>query len=139
MRIRVLILLVPCLVLAMILGHGILSAQGGSAYGGVENCKMCHPDIYTEWSKSDHARGFELLTNVGQEKNAECLPCHTTGYGKGGYVDEATTPGLKGTACESCHGPGAGHMGDKTKITRKPPAGTCEGCHQATNIHSVTK
>jgi len=139
MKARVLVLLVPCLIVVMIAGDGMLSAQNGSTYGGPDNCKMCHPDIYAEWSKSAHAKGFDLLANVGEEKNAECLPCHSTGYGKGGYVDEATTPGLKGTVCEACHGPGAAHNGDKTKITRKPPAGTCEACHQKTNIHSVTQ
>jgi len=138
MKTRVLIMLVPCFFLLMLVGAGILSAQDSGAYAGVDNCKICHSDIYNEWSKSAHSKGFELLANVGEEKNAECLPCHTTGYGKGGYTDEATTAGLKGTACEACHGPGGAHNGDKTKITRKPPSGTCEACHQKMNIHSVT-
>lgn len=139
MKTRALIVLLPCLLAVVIVGDGILSAQSDGTYGGVDNCKMCHSDIYNPWSKTAHARGFELLVNVGEEKNAKCLPCHTTGYGKGGYVDEATTPGLKGTTCEACHGPGASHNADKTKIIRKPPAGTCEACHQETNIHSLPK
>lgn len=116
---------------------GIIVAQGNGKYGGVDNCKMCHPDIYKDWSKSAHARGFDLLVNAGQDKNSDCLPCHTTGYAKGGYVDQATTATLQGTTCEACHGPGADHMGDKTKITRMPPTGTCAACHQQQNIHSL--
>lgn len=112
-------------------------AQDKAKYGGVDNCKMCHPDIFNDWSKTPHAKSFDLLVNVGQEKNAECLPCHSTGYGKGGFVDEATTPGLKGTACEACHGPGADHMGDKTKIQRIPSGAVCAACHQKNNIHSI--
>ncbi|OFX16004.1 MAG: hypothetical protein A2Z18_04315 [Armatimonadetes bacterium RBG_16_58_9] len=120
----------------------VVLAQGEGKYGGIDNCKMCHPDILSDWSKTLHARSFDLLVNVGQEKNAECLPCHTTGYGKGGFVDEATTPGLKGTTCEACHGPGADHadhMGDKTKIQRAPSGQVCADCHQQNNIHSVPK
>lgn len=133
MKCRILVLL-----FAVIIGSGaVVLAQNAGKYAGVDNCKMCHPDPYADWSKTAHARSFELLVNVGQEKNAECLPCHTTGYGKGGYVDEATTPGLKGTTCEACHGPGAGHMGDKAKITRKPSVDTCSGCHQKNSIHSI--
>ena len=124
----------------VVAGVGIataLMAQGPGKYGGTETCKMCHPDTYGEWAKSRHARGFELLVNVGEEKNVKCLPCHSTGYGNGGFVDEATTPGLKGVTCEACHGPGADHNGDKTKITRVPSAKVCADCHQQTNIHSV--
>lgn len=113
------------------------AAQDNGQYGGVDNCKMCHPDIYNDWAKTPHARSYELLVNVGKEKSPECLPCHSTGYGKGGFVDAATTPGLKGTACEACHGPGADHMGDKTKIIRSPSGKVCSACHQSTGLHAV--
>jgi hypothetical protein len=133
MRVWVFVLL---LVLVGAAGVAVI-AQGQAKYAGVDNCKMCHPDTFTDWSKTSHAKAFELLVNVGQEKNTDCLACHSTGYGKGGFVDEATTPGLKGVACESCHGPGADHMGDKTKIQRVPSGATCAACHQKNNIHSM--
>ncbi|MCL5103074.1 MAG: cytochrome c family protein [Armatimonadetes bacterium] len=125
------------LLLILVIASGVTVVAQDKKYGGVDNCKMCHPDPYADWSKTAHAKSFDLLVNVGQEKNAECLPCHSTGYGKGGFVDDAATPGLKGTTCEACHGPGADHMGDKTKIQRVPPATTCSACHQKNNIHSI--
>lgn len=133
MKSRVFVLIMVLVVLA----SAVVVAQNNGKYGGVGNCKMCHPDIFNDWSKTPHAKSFELLVNVGQEKNAECLPCHTTGYGNGGFVDEATTPDLEGTVCEGCHGPGADHMGDKTKIQRVPSAKVCAACHQTANIHSL--
>ena len=126
------------LALFLVSANGIVvGAQTASKYAGVDNCKMCHPDIYNDWAKSRHAESYDLLVYVGKEKSAECLPCHSTGYGKGGFVDEATTPLLKATGCESCHGPGANHMGDKTKIQRVPSGAACSACHQKTNIHMI--
>lgn len=107
-----------------------------AAYKGIKNCKMCHSDNFEAWSKLKHARAFELLVAVGKQNAKECLPCHTTGYGKkGGYVDEATTPDLKGVQCEACHGPGENHNGDPKGIVKAMPASKCGECHMALNIH----
>ena len=76
-------------------GNLVYAAQDNGQYGGVDNCKMCHPDIYKDWAKTEHARSFDLLVNVGKDKTPECLPCHTTGYGKGGYVAEGHMHGTK--------------------------------------------
>lgn len=121
----------------VVAGGSMLFAQTSGKYAGTDNCKMCHPDIYNDWAKSSHARGYDMLVNVGEEKNPECLPCHVTGYGKGGFVDEASSPGLKGATCEACHGPSGDHMGDKAKTVRVPPASTCGACHQKLNIHAI--
>lgn len=67
------------------------------------------------------AAAFELLkpgvraeakTKAKQDPNkdythdANCLPCHTTGYGKpGGFKSIEETPDLAGVQCEMCHGP----------------------------------
>lgn len=129
-------LVILAVVIAITCASGLV-AQTPGKYAGADNCKMCHPDIHTDWSKSSHARAFELLTAVGEEKNAECLACHATGFGKGGFVDAASTPGLKGVTCEACHGPSADHMGDKSKTIRVPSASVCGACHQKLNIHSL--
>jgi len=89
-------------------------------YTGVSKCAMCHSDVHKSWQTSKHARAFDLLVNVGEEKNDKCLPCHATGFGKGGFSDAATTPDLKAVTCEACHGPGSEHSGVKEKITRTP-------------------
>lgn len=107
-----------------------------AAYQSIENCKMCHSDKFEQWSGMGHARAYDLLIAVGKQNSPECLPCHTTGYGKkGGYVDEATTPDLKNVQCESCHGPGENHMGDVEGIVGKPAAAKCAECHMSLNIH----
>lgn len=127
---------------ALALTTTALLAQGpppDAKYVGTDNCKMCHqPEPYTGWSKSAHAQAFDLLKSVGEEKNPECLKCHTTGYGKpGGFVDEASTPALAGVTCEACHGPGSAHKGIAEKITKVPSAKVCAECHQDQNIHPL--
>ncbi len=131
----IVILLVTCFTLG--LSVALLADEAPAKYAGVENCKMCHPDIHTDWSKSRHAKAFELLVDVGEEKNPKCLTCHATGYGKGGFTDTTATPDLAGVTCEACHGPGADHNGDKSKITRVPAVTVCAGCHQQLNIHGL--
>jgi hypothetical protein len=115
-------------------------AQGpssGAKYLGPGKCQMCHSDTHKSWQSGAHSKAFEMLTNVGEEKNEKCLPCHTTGFGKGGFTDAATTPDLEGVSCEACHGPGSEHNGDKTKINRTPSGAVCGSCHQSLNIHTI--
>ena len=107
------------------LAAAALSQEAGAenAYVGVKKCKVCHLKEFKSWSETKMSSAFELLkagvsaaakTKVKLDptkdytKDASCLPCHTTGYGKpGGFVDLATTPDLVGVQCEICHGPGA--------------------------------
>ena len=116
---------------------GLAEQSANAKYLGVSKCVMCHSDVHKSWQSSKHARAFELLTNVGEEKNEKCLPCHTTGFAKGGFADVATTPDLKSVTCEACHGPGSEHNGVKEKITRTPSGSVRGGCHQSLNIHAT--
>ncbi len=130
------------IVVALVAMSGVIVVaqdKAKSKYVGYDAC-VCHSDIQEDWAKSAHSKAFELLVNVGEEKNVKCLSCHSTAYGNGGFVDETTTPNLKGTTCEACHGPGGDHvdgMGDKEKIQRVPSGKTCGACHQTNNIHLI--
>lgn len=90
---------------------------------GTKNCKKCHIKQYKSWKETKMAKAYDILKpgeraeakkkaglDAGKDytKDAECLPCHTTGYGKpGGFVSVEETPQLVGVSCEMCHGAGA--------------------------------
>jgi Zn-finger protein len=126
-------------------------------YVGAKGCKACHSSSkkgaqYKVWAASAHANAFETLkteeaAKIAKEKGlevpayeaGECLSCHTTGYGKGGYEvkdEEFWNPaeddkagkkavkrmkGLQAVSCEACHGPGSGYK--KKKIMEEIFAG----------------
>lgn len=154
------------LVLALVatfvgLGSFAPMAVADHAYIGAKKCKICHLKEFNAWSATKMANAFELLKpgaaadkktaakldpNKDYTKDATCLGCHTTGYGKtGGFVDVATTPDLVGVQCEICHGPGGTYtqkeymsignkefkradivaVGFNGQITKD----TCLGCH----------
>ncbi len=91
-------------------------------YVKVKKCKKCHLKQFKSWKKTTMAKSFENLkpgVNAEAKKkagidpdkdytaDADCLRCHTTGYGKpGGFVSLEKTPGLINVQCEACHGPG---------------------------------
>ncbi len=93
------------------------------AYIGTKKCKKCHIKQFKSWKETNMAKAFELLkpgvradkkTAAGLDakkdytSDLECLPCHTTGYGKaGGFESVEKTPQLLGVSCEMCHGAGS--------------------------------
>ncbi len=120
-------------------------------YIGVSKCKMCHKKEekgaqFKKWEASVHAGAFETLKSeksaqiakdkgieVEAWKAPECLKCHATGFGAGGYEvmsNEFWNPaeddkagakavkrmkGLQAVGCESCHGPGSKYKSKKVK------------------------
>ena len=91
-------------------------------YNGAKKCKACHMKQYKAWEETSMATSFENLkqgVKVAEKAAAgledkdythdkDCLPCHTTGYGKpGGFVSIEETPNLANVQCEECHGPGS--------------------------------
>jgi nitrate reductase cytochrome c-type subunit len=134
-----------------------VALAGEPDYVGTHKCKACHKkeekgDQYGKWTEVPHSKAFETLKSekaikIAKEKglttapheSGECLTCHTTGFGKGGYEikDEAffnpsdddkdakrdarRMENLRDVGCESCHGPG----GDYAK--KKVMAGIYEG------------
>lgn len=104
---------------------------------GSQRCIGCHLSIFQTWQKTSHAGAFEDLSKRGPDgkTNAECLACHTTGYGqKGGFRTEADTPYLRNVQCESCHGPGIRHLRNPSeKGYGATTEQTCLRCHDGTN------
>jgi hypothetical protein len=109
------------------------------AFVGAATCQDCHGNRHEDWAATAHAEALEALKAIGQGANADCLPCHTVGFGEtDGFVDEATTPGLAGVQCENCHGAGRDHVlaarADVTNPAVHPPvdisANVCGACHQ---------
>ena len=131
-------------VVALLYLGGVASAHD---YVGAEKCKMCHKGdakgkVWEIWEASAHAKAYQTLVakGDGSEKNAECLTCHVTGFGKpsGFAVGDSTKANLANIGCESCHGPGADYkamavMKDPAKAKEAglivPTAETCKGCH----------
>jgi peroxiredoxin/nitrate/TMAO reductase-like tetraheme cytochrome c subunit len=85
-------------------------------YVGSDACRSCHSAEFETWSKSPHSHAVETLAKNGSENNAECLRCHTTGFGRSGGFAEGSSaadqPDLGRVGCESCHGPGGDHVSD---------------------------
>lgn len=105
---------------------------GTSNYVGADVCRGCHTAVHQAWSGSPHAQSFNVLKSAGAAGRSECLGCHTTGFGEGGFVSEITTPKFASVSCESCHGPGATHVGTRNPahIIRRPLTTVCARCHQ---------
>ncbi len=95
-------LLMLCIaaVLTLFIGLGT-SLAAEAKYVGAKKCKACHKEEYKTWTSMTHAKALSVL-NAEEQKNPECLGCHTTGYGK----PAASTAKLENVQCEACHGPG---------------------------------
>ena len=87
-----------------------------ASYVGSQICQDCHTAEFETWAANPHARAVETLVAEGQESNAECLACHTTGSDKpGGFpLSQPVTahPDLARVGCEACHGPGGNHVAE---------------------------
>ncbi|MHC5109815.1 MAG: multiheme c-type cytochrome [Planctomycetota bacterium] len=103
-------------------------------FAGSDVCISCHTNTHGDWQETLHATALDALKSIGQETNAECLPCHTVGFGEdGGYVDEATTLSLANVGCESCHGAARDHVDNVGDESMRPikdiSAEVCGACH----------
>jgi len=111
--------------------HGVPDIGGTSDFVGADVCMNCHRDIHSSWSASRHAQALETLKAIDADRDSDCLTCHTTGYREGGFVSTFSTPKFGGVQCESCHGPGAKHVGTRNPkdILRIPLTDVCAECH----------
>lgn len=105
-----------------------------AAYVGSDACRSCHPAEYETWARGGHAEAGATLAHEGEADNADCLACHTTGFGKEGGFPKAGAlsahADLGRVGCESCHGPGGEHVAeDARKIGTIVSLGDkCDSC-----------
>jgi hypothetical protein len=125
-------------------------------YVGVSKCAMCHKKRHeshvNKYMAGKHYHSFKTLKG-DEQKKADCLSCHTTGYGKGGYEvkddafwnpaadDKAGARAVKQMAdlqrvsCEMCHVDLVNKDNYKSHSKKDgyqalaPTAETCKSCH----------
>ena len=133
---------------------------GRPQYTGVMACTSCHGTAesnfqFSAWRLTPHARAYavlatphaaELAAAAGvtgdPQLAAQCLKCHTTGYGASAAEFQADFDLRDGVQCEACHGAGGAYsteavMRDRpaahAKGLRPVEAATCQACHD--NAH----
>lgn len=109
-------------------------AAGESPYVGQEVCKACHEQAYAIWEATRHAHAFASLQAVNKAFDANCIGCHTVGFGQpGGFIEPEVSGHLLNVGCEACHGPGKAHAasGGTVRLSgeHRPGPETCAGCH----------
>jgi hypothetical protein len=110
----------------------IVQAEKGFAEDSESDleCQTCHPAVYAAWENSHHGRAltdpaFEEAWKQ-QDKNPECLVCHTTGY------DPDTNTWVEnGITCQACHYP-IQENHPKQPMPSDRSASLCGTCHQET-------
>ena len=97
-------------------------------YSGEELCSVCHERPHATWTLTKHAYAFETLVEHGSDRDPECLPCHTVGYGlSGGFDPKLRQEHLRGVQCENCHGRGGPHQSPEFLKAGFEPV--CLTCH----------
>ncbi|RMF18247.1 MAG: hypothetical protein D6758_04605 [Gammaproteobacteria bacterium] len=115
----------------------LLTGEGASAkspYAGTEACAGCHVAASEAWKNSNHAHAFEQLEKVNKQFDANCIGCHTVGFGEpGGFIDPQSTPERMNVQCESCHGPAKAHVESGGQVKLAEVLGeqgpVCLQCH----------
>lgn len=91
------------------------------SYVGSEKCQSCHPNEFKIWKDSKHSHAMEALEKYAvrpslRQFDGDCVQCHTVGFRyQTGYRNDTETPHLRHVGCESCHGPGSGHVENPNK------------------------
>lgn len=134
------IFLIGIVCLCMAVQYHLLTAlaekeEEEAVYVGMDRCKTCHPEHVKAYSEWKYSRNFRILEMRGKDHDAQCLPCHTTGYGKqGGFRNVEETPHMKNIQCEACHGPASLHVKAPTveehQRTLSIPKNICTTCHR---------
>jgi hypothetical protein len=118
---------------SLLLGGLLLATAAFAAdFLGPESCKACHPDAYTSWKASKHARARDSLSPQ-QQKDSRCLSCHSP---------NETEAQVQNITCETCHGGGQYYtpvyvMKDPELARlvglQDPSEKSCRTCHDASS------
>ncbi len=107
------------------------------AYVGSVGCEGCHPGQVEFWRATRHSFALSALESTRQEVDAECFPCHTVGWGRGGgFLRPGRHQGFENVECAACHGPTGAHvLGGASyfmpNLISNPSMETCAGCHNS--------
>ena len=110
----------------------LLEQQAKNGYVSATACQRCHQQEYLQWSATRHAFAYQTLLKKERYFEAECVACHTTGFGyPTGFQIGDQNATLEGVQCETCHGPGKQHVGNPKKSNIRSGADTslCLQCH----------
>lgn len=104
-------------------------------------CGNCHVGRQAEWAATPHAHAWETLQASGSARPT-CEGCHTVNQ-RGNVLDEPGGHDVTGDVryedvqCESCHGPGLGHIQAPDLARPQAPLSVgpdlsfgCGECHQ---------
>ncbi len=108
--------------------------QKNSPFVGAKACQECHPQAFSIWEKTKHAKAYETLAAKNKNFDGACLTCHVVGLNSkaGGFISKEETPHLLGVQCENCHNPRKEHVQNPiVKLGTKE--NVCQSCHQGTH------
>jgi len=122
---------------AIMVAAAMAQAEEKNEYIGHDQCKVCHNKApegaqWDKWKESKHANAFEVLKGEAAKQIAldrglakpaheapECVKCHVTGYDIEKMEWPAKIKPADGVQCETCHGPGSGHVADGRDVMFK--------------------
>ena len=108
-----------------------------ATYVGSATCQACHPAAWAVYEKTAHARAWATLTVAHKACDLSCVGCHVVGWEQpGGFCHLDDAEQWANVGCESCHGPGKGHVEHPEdrkawgpQFVTQTPEATCRGCH----------
>lgn len=118
-------------------GNSGLRTLGSASLVGTAICATCHQNAHRIHQDSGHHHALLALERKGYQFDPDCLRCHVTGLGEGGYTRGSTT--FAEVGCEACHGPGSFHTAAARSgrpldgTMPQLSASTCVACHDADN------
>jgi hypothetical protein len=126
-----------------ITGQLEVDAQGNGTFS--PSCIKCHT---TGWDQNANNGNFGYLAHQDgwdttwykpytKSGNSYKIPSGDSTALKDLQQNYSSLVPTANVGCESCHGPGGNHFGDKTKIGKSLDAGVCKQCHDSPPYHPI--